>query len=99
MSLKDVISTTAAQQGISKAKTKRVVDSVLAAITANLSAGESFRFPGLGVFKVRDSSARVCRNPQTGGTIDIPARKVPKISFSKSVKDVVRNPPAITAVA
>ena len=73
MSLKDVISTTAAQQGISKAKTKRVV--------------------------VRDSAARVCRNPQTGGTIDIPARKVPKISFSKSVKDVVRNPPAITAVA
>lgn len=37
-----------------------------------------------GTFKVSQAAARKGRNPQTGGTIDIPARTVVRFSASKA---------------
>ena len=45
--------------------------------------------PGLGKLVRVDRKARVGRNPATGETINIPAKKVVKFRVSKSVKDAI----------
>jgi DNA-binding protein HU-beta len=45
---------------------------------------------GLGIFSVRQRGARIGRNPQTGATIQIPAKKVPVFKPSQALKDAVK---------
>jgi DNA-binding protein HU-beta len=45
---------------------------------------------GFGTFSVSKRKARTGRNPQTGATMKIPARKVPKFSAGKAFKDAVK---------
>ena len=45
---------------------------------------------GFGNFSVSKRKARTGRNPQTGATIKIAARKVPKFSAGKAFKEAVK---------
>jgi len=45
---------------------------------------------GFGKFDISKRKAREGRNPQTGATLQIPARKVPRFKASKTLKEVVR---------
>jgi len=45
---------------------------------------------GFGRFDVRKRKAREGRNPQTGATIQIAARKVPRFKASKTLKEAVK---------
>lgn len=53
-------------------------------LTAVLKDGESITFRGLGTFSFAHSKARKGRNPQTGESIDIPARNRVKFKLAKS---------------
>jgi DNA-binding protein HU-beta len=72
---------------------KKTVDSILTAldevVKSKISEGESVALVNLGTFKVSDRPARTARNPMTGETIQVPAKKVAKFSLSKSVKEIV----------
>ena len=72
-----------------KKEAKEVVDSVFSAITDALKKGDSVSLIGFGTFKVNHRPARMGRNPQTGQTIQIAAKKVPKFVPGKALKDVV----------
>ena len=52
-------------------------------------AKKDFVFPGLGKLKVAQRNQRMGRNPATGESIVIPARKVLKFRISKAAKDAV----------
>lgn len=52
-------------------------------------AKKGFVIPGLGKFSVTQRSKRTGRNPQTGATIIIPAKKVVKFKVGKQVQDAV----------
>lgn len=52
-------------------------------------AKNSFTLPGIGKLVVVKRKARKGRNPQTGETIRIPAKKVLKFRISKVCKDAV----------
>jgi len=75
-------------------KTKKdasvAVECVLSSITKALSEGDSVSLIGFGTFKVAQRSARQGRNPQTGEEMHIPARKVPKFTAGKALKDAVK---------
>ena len=73
-----------------KAEAARVVDAVLGAIKKSLKKGESVTLVGFGTFKVAKRSARNGRNPQTGKQIKIAAKKVPKFTAGKALKDAVK---------
>ena len=49
-----------------------------------------FVVPGLGRLVRAERKARVGRNPATGQTINIPARKVVKFRVAKAVKDAIK---------
>ena len=60
----------------------------LAAI-AYKEAKNSFTLPGLGKLVLVNRKARMGRNPQTGATIKIPAKKVVKFRVAKAAKDSI----------
>ncbi len=52
-------------------------------------AKKSFVVPGLGKLVVVNRKARMGRNPATGQTMQIPAKKVLKFRIAKAAKDAV----------
>jgi DNA-binding protein HU-beta len=75
------------------AKTKKAaedsVNCVLETIIGSLKKGESVTLVGFGTFSVAKRAARKGRNPQTGKEIKIKAKKVPKFSAGKKMKEAV----------
>lgn len=66
-----------------------VMESILQILKAALKAGESITVQGFGTFKIRDKSARHGRNPRTGETTTISARKVVTFHASPLFKQYV----------
>ena len=58
-------------------------------IRDQLTAGGEVHVPSIGKFAVADRAARTGRNPQTGETIEIAAKRVPTFSAAKALKDAV----------
>lgn len=57
------------------------------ATLAHKEAKKSFTLPGIGKLVVVDRKKRMGRNPATGETIVIPAKKVLKFRIAKAAKD------------
>ena len=72
-----------------KKEAQQVVDGVFEKIIGALKNNDAVQIAGFGSFKVTRRDARKGRNPQTGATIDIPARNVPKFVPGKALKDAV----------
>lgn len=62
---------------------------VFAEIVSELKADGQVRISGFGVFKVVDKPARVGRNPATGETVQIAAKRVVKFSPAKALKEAI----------
>ena len=65
------------------------VNCVLGTIIGSLKKGEAVTLVGFGTFSVVKRAARKGRNPQTGKEIKIKAKKVPKFSAGKKMKEAV----------
>jgi DNA-binding protein HU-beta len=57
------------------------------AALAYKEARNGFTFPGVGKLVIVDRKARLGRNPATGETIQIPAKRVLKFRIAKQAKD------------
>lgn len=80
---------TKTKTAISKADAERIVAGFMDEVKNAVAAGESVQLVGFGTFDARERSAREARNPQTGETIKIPAKKVPAFKPGKAFKDAV----------
>jgi len=69
--------------GISRGQAKGFVDAVIEEIISALAIGEGVSLRGFGKFAVRQKSERPGRNPKTGISAPISARKV--VTFKASV--------------
>ncbi len=74
---------------LSKADAERALSATVDNISKSLKKGESVQLVGFGTFGVSKRAARKGKNPRTGEVIKIAARKVPKFSAGKSLKDTV----------
>lgn len=72
-----------------KKEAQEAVECVFETIKKALQKSESVQIVGFGSFKVSKRDARQGRNPQTGETIQIAARMVPKFTPAKALKDAV----------
>ena len=91
MNKAELIDAVASSTDMSKAEAGRAVDAVVGSITDSLAAGTKVSIGGFGNFEVRDRSARMGRNPQTGETIHIAATKVPAFKAAKALKMAVKS--------
>ncbi len=89
MNKAELVGEVADRTGLTKKTSREAVDAVISAITDSLSREERVTLVGFGTFGVRQRKARTGRNPQTGATIQIPAKEVPKFKAGKSLREAV----------
>lgn len=89
MNKADLIDRMAADADITKTAAGDALDAMLDGVTEALKQGDKVTLVGFGTFSVSMRKARTGRNPQTGQTIHIPAKRVPKFSAGKTLKDEV----------
>ncbi len=74
-----------ARQTSTKKEAQDLVEGIVNTIKSSLVKGDDVAISGFGTFKVKQTKARTGRNPKTGETIQIPAKR--KVSF-KAAKDL-----------
>ena len=79
----------AKQASLSNEQAKTQVDQVFAALESELVAGREVSIRNFGSFSLNEREAHAGRNPKTGATLQIPAKRYPKFSASDSLKDQV----------
>jgi len=80
----------AEKSGLSKQAGMQLLDHLAA--LAYQHAKNTFTIPGIGKLVLVNRKARVGRNPATGQTIQIPAKKVVKFRVSKVCKEAILGP-------
>ncbi|MDR2934183.1 MAG: integration host factor subunit alpha [Rickettsiales bacterium] len=70
--------------GLTAADAYKVVDTIFDEITESLVRGEEVKFAGLGTFKILEKAERMGRNPKTGESAVISARRV--VTFRPSTE-------------
>jgi DNA-binding protein HU-beta len=90
MSKQELVNFMADKTNLSKKDSEAALSAFLDGVKNSLKKGDSVTLVGFGTFNVSKRSARQGRNPQTGATINIPARKVPVFKAGKGLKEVVR---------
>lgn len=91
MNKKELIDAVASTVNISKADASRTLDAITSAITDALKEGSGVQLMGFGSFVVRDRAARTGRNPQTGATIEIAAKKIAAFKAGTALKNAINN--------
>ena len=65
---------------------EQVVDIFFEEIAQRLSEGGRVELRGFGAFSTREREARKGRNPRTGETVDVPAKRVPYFKPGKDMR-------------
>ncbi|HNQ73115.1 MAG TPA: HU family DNA-binding protein [Verrucomicrobiota bacterium] len=77
----------AERSGLKKKQASEILEII--ADLAYKNAKNSFTLPGIGKLVLVNRKARQGRNPATGETIQIPAKKVVKFRVAKACKDAI----------
>ena len=89
MNKQELISKIAKKAGISKKDATAALAALTTTITESLQAGEKIAIPNLGSFEVRERAARTGKNPRTGESVEIGAKRIPAFKAAKALKDAV----------
>ena len=87
MNKAELVSDVAERMSDSKMKAEEAVNAVFDAITDALKRGQDVRLPNFGVFDVKETAARVARNPQTKEEVQVPAGKKARFKPGKALKE------------
>jgi Bacterial nucleoid DNA-binding protein len=85
MNKAELITKLADDASITKTQAGAALDSFTEAIAKTLKKGDKVTLVGFGTFSVSKRAARNGRNPQTGATIKIKAKKVAKFKAGKEL--------------
>lgn len=85
MNKAELVSKIADDAGITKVQATTALGSFMEGVTKTLKSGNKLILVGFGTFSVSKRAARKGRNPQTGETIKIKAKKVAKFKASKEL--------------
>ena len=85
MTKAELVSKLAEDAGITKVQATAALDSFIEGVTKTLKSGDKLTLVGFGTFSVSKRAARNGRNPQTGETIKIKARKVARFKAGKEL--------------
>ncbi|GJM45595.1 MAG: hypothetical protein DHS20C21_24370 [Gemmatimonadota bacterium] len=75
--------------GQKKVVTKQIIQSFIDEIVQELERGNRLEFREFGVFELKERAARKARNPQTGDSVYVPAKKVVHFKPGRKMKEVV----------
>ncbi len=82
MTKAEIVEIVRSKIGVSNKDAAVLVDSLFEMIREHLEKGEDVKLPGFGNFIIQNKRERIGRNPKTGVTMPITARK--RVSFKPS---------------
>ncbi|MDA8792304.1 integration host factor subunit alpha [Bacteriovoracaceae bacterium] len=83
----DIVERIYKEAGFSKKEAADMVELIFKIIKDTLARGEKVKISGFGNFSIRDKANRVGRNPQTGESMEISARRVLTFKPSQILKE------------
>jgi DNA-binding protein HU-beta len=89
MSQSEVVNHFAEKYELKRAQVKELFEELANLATNEVKESGEFVLPGFGKLVLSERKAREGRNPQTGETIQIPAKTQLKFRMSKGLKDSV----------
>jgi DNA-binding protein HU-beta len=89
MTQSEVFNHFADKTGMKRAQVKEFFDELANLASSEVKGNGEFVLPGFGKLVLSERKAREGRNPQTGETIQIPAKTTLKFRLGKSMKDTV----------
>ncbi len=80
------------QPGISYRDSETLVGTMFDAMTRGLAAGQRIELRGFGSFGVKLRRARQGRNPKTGASVEVAAKRIPFFRAAKELRVKVNGP-------
>ncbi|UCD06569.1 MAG: HU family DNA-binding protein [candidate division WOR-3 bacterium] len=90
MTKAELIERMAQRAKISKRAAGIALNTFVEATTNALRSGDKVALVGFGTFSVSKRKARMARNPRTGETIEVPAKRAPKFKAGRDLKNAVK---------
>ena len=72
---------------LSAKEAERVVATIFESITDALAEGRRVELRGFGAFSTRERDARTGRNPRTGESVSVEAKRVPHFKAGKDLRE------------
>ena len=66
---------------------ERLVNVIFDTIVTTLENGDRVELRGFGAFSVRERKARIGRNPRTGDSVQVEAKRMPFFKMGKGMKE------------
>lgn len=66
---------------------EKIVDTIFEEITAALVRGDRVELRGFGAFSVKEREARIGRNPRTGTSVEVEAKRLPFFKTGKALRE------------
>ncbi|MCK4245384.1 MAG: integration host factor subunit beta [Candidatus Omnitrophica bacterium] len=76
---REIVNKIAKRVGLPQQLVKRIIEELLTELREALVRGERIEIRNFGVFRVKVTRAKIGRNPQTGESISLPAKR--KVTF------------------
>ena len=85
----ELIEAIANDASLTKSQAQEALDAFVSNVQSSLKSDDKVTLTGFGTFSASTRGERTGRNPQTGQSIRIPARRVAKFSVGKTLKDAI----------
>jgi integration host factor subunit beta len=89
MTKADLVEQVAGETEMTKKDAEQLVEIIFESIIGALNKGEKIELRGFGSFRVRQRGSRKGRNPKTGASVSIPAKRVAYFKPGKELKEVI----------
>lgn len=87
MNTSEVVEALAENWDMSKAETRRLLDTIVQTLSDNLAGGNTFTLPEIGTFKTKTRDKRKSYNPHYEQYMKLPPKRVVDYTPSKSLKE------------
>ena len=91
MNKRDLIRKIASDASLTTLQAARALDAFLDGVQSSLIRGDRVTLVGFGTFAISQHKARLVRDPRSGGTMEIAARRVARFAPGLDLKLAVQN--------
>src|SRR3954467_2803069 len=89
MTKADLVERVAREADMTKKDAEQLVEIIFDSIPETLNKGGKIELRGFGSFRVRERNSRKGRNPKTGDSVAIPAKRVAYFKPGKELKELI----------
>ena len=89
MTKSDLVEKVASKINIHKKEAESIVTALIESIKDSLATGDKVEIRGFGSFRIRERNSRTARNPKSGETVAVPAKKVPFFKAGQELRAMV----------